>query len=55
MDLCLIRFIYIKRKNYLGWHVIINFSKKRIMEERFGRKPIFTDGARWYKDYACKW
>jgi putative transposase len=24
------------------------------LRKRFGRKPIFADGARWYKD-ACKW
>jgi putative transposase len=24
------------------------------LKKRFGRKPIFADGARWYKD-ACKW
>ena len=24
------------------------------LRNRFGRKPIFTDGARWYND-ACKW
>jgi putative transposase len=26
----------------------------RQLRNRYGRKPIFTDGARWYND-ACKW
>ena len=26
----------------------------RQLRNRYGRRPIFTDGARWYND-ACKW
>ena len=43
---------YIKRKKELSWYVI-NSSELR---KRFGRKRIFTDGARrWYYKDACKW
>ena len=36
--------------------LMMNISRERTMFVcyQFGRKPIFTDGARWYKD-ACKW
>jgi hypothetical protein len=30
----------------------ISFSKIRT---KFGRKSIYTDGAYWYNDEACKW
>ena len=32
--------------------VCYQFFKK--LRKKFGKKPIFTDGARWYND-ACKW
>jgi hypothetical protein len=25
------------------------------LRNKFGRKPIFTDGAHWYNNDACKW
>jgi putative transposase len=44
--------------------LIMNLSRERTifvcyrffrqLRNRYGRKPIFTDGARWYND-ACKW
>lgn len=40
----------IYQEKELSWYVI-NSSELR---KRFGRKRIFTDGARWYKD-VCKW
>jgi hypothetical protein len=42
----------IKRKKELSWYVINSSELRKV----FGRKRIFTDGARWYKDKdACKW
>jgi transposase-like protein len=41
----------LKRKNH--FHMCYKFFK--LLRDRYGiRKPIFTDGARWY-DEACKW
>ena len=45
VDLCLMVYIYIKRKNYLHMLSIL----QRITEEIWQKKThIFTDGARWY-------
>jgi transposase-like protein len=41
---------YISRERTI--FVYYQFFKKLL--KRFGRKLIFTDGARWYND-ACKW
>ena len=41
---------YIKRKDYFC--ICYQFFKS--LRKKFGRKAIFTDGARWYMD-ACKW
>jgi putative transposase len=46
MDLCLMMHIYISRERTI--FVCYQFFKE--LRKRFGRKPIFTDGARWYKD-----
>jgi putative transposase len=34
--------------------ILVCYQFFRELRKRFGRKSIFTDGARWYKD-ACKW
>ena len=50
MDLCLMMH-YISRERTIIF-VCYQFFKQ--LRKRFGRKPIFTDGARWYND-TCKW
>lgn len=40
---CTYIYIYIKKKNYF---ICYQFFKE--IQKRFGRKPIFTDSARWY-------
>jgi putative transposase len=34
--------------------IFICYQFFKQLRDRYGRKPIFTDGARWYDD-ACKW
>jgi transposase-like protein len=34
--------------------IIVCYQFFKELTKRFGRKPIFAGGARWYKD-ACKW
>ena len=34
--------------------IFICYQFFKQLRKRYGRKPIFTDGARWYDD-ACKW
>ncbi len=48
VDLCLM--VHISRERTI--FVCYQFFKE--LRKRFGRKLIFTDGARWYND-ACKW
>jgi putative transposase len=42
--------MYLSRERTI--FVCYQFFKQ--LRDRFGRKPVFTDGARWYND-ACKW
>jgi putative transposase len=37
--------------------ILVCYQFFKELQKRFGRKPIFTDGARWYDDDddACKW
>jgi transposase-like protein len=36
--------------------ILVCYQFFKELRKRFGRKRIFIDGARWYKDkYACKW
>jgi len=35
--------------------IFICYQFFKQLRKRYGRKPIFTDGARWYDDDACKW
>jgi putative transposase len=48
MDLCLMMHISRERTIFVCYQFFKSLRKK------FGRKAIFTDGARWYMD-ACKW
>src|ERR671925_1462878 len=34
--------------------IFICYQFFKQLRDKYGRKPIFTDGARWYDD-ACKW
>jgi putative transposase len=48
MDLCLM--VHMSRERTI--FICYQFFKE--LRKRFGRKIVFTDGARWYND-ACKW
>lgn len=48
IDACLM--MHLSRERTL--FVCYQFFKQ--LQRRYGRKPIFTDGARWYND-ACRW
>ena len=48
LNVCLMMHLSRERTILVCYH----FFKQ--LRDRYGRKPIFTDGARWYND-ACKW
>jgi putative transposase len=48
LDVCIMMHLSRERTIF----VCYQFFKQ--LRNKFGRKPIFTDGARWYND-ACKW
>ncbi len=48
LNVCLMMHLSRERTILVCYH----FFKQ--LRNRYGRKPIFTDGARWYND-ACKW
>jgi putative transposase len=48
LDVCIIMHLSRERTIF----VCYQFFKQ--LRNRYGRKPVFTDGARWYDD-ACKW
>lgn len=48
LDVCLM--MYLSRERTI--FVCYQFFKR--LRDRYGRKPIFTDGARWYNT-TCKW
>jgi putative transposase len=48
LNYCLMMHLSRERTIFVCYH----FFKQ--LRHRYGRKPIFTDGARWYDD-ACKW
>ena len=48
VDLCLM--VHISRERT----IFVCYQLFKELRKRFGRKLIFTDGARWYND-ACKW
>jgi transposase-like protein len=51
MDLCLMM-MHISRERT----ILVCYQFLKELRKRFGRKRIFTDGGRWYKDKdACKW
>ena len=48
LNVCLMMHLSRERTIFVCYH----FFKR--LRSKFGRKPIFTEGARWYDD-ACKW
>jgi putative transposase len=50
LDVCLMM-VHLSRERTI-FIVCYQFFKQ--LRNRFGRKPIFTDGAKWYND-ACRW
>jgi putative transposase len=48
LDVCLMMHLSRERTIFVCYQFFKQLRKK------FGRKPIFTDGAQWYND-ACKW
>lgn len=48
LNRCLMMHLSRERTIFVCYHFF------RQLRNRYGRKPIYTDGARWYND-ACKW
>ena len=51
LNVCLMMHICLGKERF--FRMLSVFFKQ--LRNRYGRKPIFTDGARWYNDNACRW
>jgi putative transposase len=51
LNVCLM--MHLSRERTIFFVCYQQFFKR--LRSRYGRKPIFTDGALWYDDDACKW
>jgi hypothetical protein len=48
LNVCLMMMMHLSRERTIFFVCYQQFFKQ--LRNRFGRKPIFTDGARWYDD-----